>query len=110
MSELASGSEASYDDGAPREDEDVGKCLDFSPEKSTLLTKIEKKTATENVEPVCCHVKGMLSFLQFMFHKQVSPTTINVFAAAISACHDGFGRDIVLSPSSETVSIGNAAA
>lgn len=46
MSVLTSGSEASYDDCTAREDEDVGKCLDFSPEKSTLLTNIGEKTAT----------------------------------------------------------------
>lgn len=52
---------------------------------------------TENVDPVCCQVESVLSFLQFMFDKQRSPATIKVFAAAISACHEGFGRDTVFS-------------
>lgn len=40
---IASGSEASYDDGASGEDEDVEKCLGFSTKESSLLTKAEKK-------------------------------------------------------------------
>lgn len=35
MSVLASGSEVSYDDAASREEEDIGKCVDVSPEQST---------------------------------------------------------------------------
>ena len=36
MSVLASSSEASYDDGASGDDEDVGKCLGFFLEKNPV--------------------------------------------------------------------------
>lgn len=44
-----------------------------------------------------CAVRlSVLSFLQYLFEKQRSAAaTIKVFAAAISSCHEGFGRDTV---------------
>ena len=41
MSVLASGSEASYDDATSREDKDIGKCVDVSPEQFNPLTDFD---------------------------------------------------------------------
>lgn len=45
----------------------------------------------------------------FSQDKQRSPATIKVFAAAISACHERFGRHGLQPPPSETFPTGNVA-
>lgn len=49
---MASDSEASYDDSASREDEDVGKCLDYSQIKSSLPTEAEENPLPRESEVI----------------------------------------------------------
>ncbi|KAJ8005191.1 hypothetical protein DPEC_G00144070 [Dallia pectoralis] len=54
---------------------------------------------TNTMDPVCCPVEQILSFLQYLLDKRRSASTIKGYAAAISACHEGFGNKTVFSHS-----------
>ncbi|KAJ8002218.1 hypothetical protein DPEC_G00177610 [Dallia pectoralis] len=54
---------------------------------------------TNTMDPVCCPVEQILSFLQYLLDKRRSASTIQGYAAAISACHEGFGNKTVFSHS-----------
>lgn len=48
-------------------------------------------------DPLCCEVSQVLEFLQFLLDSQRAASTIKVYAAAISACHEGFASGPVFS-------------
>ncbi|KAJ8006637.1 hypothetical protein DPEC_G00109300 [Dallia pectoralis] len=54
---------------------------------------------TNTMDPVCCPVEQILSFLQYLLDKRRSASTIKGYAAAISACHEGFRNKTVFSHS-----------
>lgn len=45
----------------------------------------------KEMDPITCSVGSNLSFLQGLMEKGLSHSTIKVYAAAISSCHEGFG-------------------
>ena len=51
--------------------------------------------AERRVQPESCAVELILEFLRSMFDKGRAASTIRVYAAAISACHEGFPRGAV---------------
>ena len=53
--------------------------------------------AERRVQPESCAVELILEFLRSMFDKGRAASTIRVYAAAISACHEGFPRGAVFS-------------
>lgn len=43
------------------------------------------------LDPLTCAVGEILSFLQHLVEKGLSHSTVKVYAAAVSSCHEGFG-------------------
>uniref|UniRef100_UPI003AAB97E8 uncharacterized protein n=1 Tax=Centroberyx gerrardi TaxID=166262 RepID=UPI003AAB97E8 len=51
----------------------------------------------KGIDPVICPVNGILMFLQMLFDRNLAPSTLKVYASAISSCHEGFGDKSVFS-------------
>ena len=57
----------------------------------TLKWAIFERWCTEaGVDPLTCSIVPILNFLQSLLDGQRAPSTVKVYAAAISACHEGF--------------------
>ena len=51
----------------------------------------------QNLDPVSCPVEIFLCFLQSLFDEGLAASTVRVYAAAISACHEGFAKTTLFS-------------
>ncbi len=51
----------------------------------------------QNLDPVSCPVEMFLCFLQSLFDEGLAASTVRVYAAAISACHEGFAKTTLFS-------------
>ncbi|KAJ7986647.1 hypothetical protein DPEC_G00342060 [Dallia pectoralis] len=75
------------------------RALDGPPLGTDAWSMFVRWCETNTMDPVCCPVEQILSFLQYLFDKRRSASTIKGYAAAISACHEGFGNKTVFSHS-----------
>ena len=48
------------------------------------------------MEPLSCELGSILSFLQLLVHRGLAHSTVEVYAAAISSCHEGFWWQVSL--------------